>query len=218
MHLTHLYRYVTKLFEGIPELVVRKMQLKKGNMAAVVYMSNLVDKETIYNYILTPFLSESINDYDLFDLTLPFVKGKHIKKWKYVEQGLLNGKCIVFIDEYFKIFEFEVEGWPKRAIEDTKVESAIKSSHQGFVETSSENIALIRRYIPSRELKVKEYFVGDRAPVKVSVMYLGDVVSLQVIKEVEQRLELINIDTIINSGQLEELIEDNTTSPFPQFF
>ena len=209
---------LSKLFSEIPELVIRLLHLKSEQKAFIVYMSNLVDKDSINKYILSPILSEEISENDLYNLTLPFGQVKIIKRWIEIEQALLNGKCLLFVDNHSDVLEFEVQGWPKRAIEETKVESAIKSSHQGFVETSSENIALIRRYIPSRELKVKEYMVGERAPAKVSVVYLADVVSFQIITELEKRIKSIKIDAIVNSGQLEELIEDNSFSPFPQFF
>jgi spore germination protein len=104
----------------------------------------------------------------------------------------------------------------RRAIEEPTIETSLKSSHMGFTETSSKNIALIRRYISTRELKVKECTVGDRAGVKLSILYLADVANEDVVREMEYRLKSLKVDTIINTGELGELIEDNSFTPFPQ--
>jgi spore germination protein KA len=47
-------------------------------------------------------------------------------------------------------------------------------------------------------------------------MYLNGVASEAIVNEVKTRLLRINIDGILESGYIEELIEDNPRSPFPQ--
>ncbi|KPD09281.1 spore gernimation protein, partial [Aneurinibacillus migulanus] len=91
------------------------------------------------------------------------------------------------------------------------------SAHLGFIESASQNIALIRRYIPSRELKIKQFKIGTRGEVPVSLLYLADVVNPQLIRELENRIKLIDVDTVITTGEIEGFIEDNPYTPFPQF-
>ncbi|MEB8811919.1 spore germination protein, partial [Bacillus cereus] len=72
-------------------------------------------------------------------------------------------------------------------------------------------------YIPNRELVLKEVFIGSRGKTKVSILYLRDVASEDVLKELETRIQNIVVDSIINTGEIIEFIEDNPYSPFPQF-
>lgn len=76
----------------------------------------------------------------------------------------------------------DTQGWPQRAITDSQIEASLKGAHQAFVETGESNIALIRRYLSTSELKIKEYQVGERAPCKVSLLYMEDVTDPELIQ------------------------------------
>jgi spore germination protein len=116
-----------------------------------------------------------------------------------------------------KVYILDSKGWPQRTITDPQLESSLKGAHQGFLETGSQNIALIRRYLPHRELKIKEMTIGKRGKAKLWILYLADVAHPEVLKELETRIANVDIDSIINTGELVEFIEDNPYSPFPQF-
>lgn len=210
--------YLSMLFSGIPELIIRTFPLKIEQEAALVYMEGLVDKTAINTNILRPLLFQDWNEKDFWESSVTIGQIKKIEQWSDIEKSILNGKSILFIDKELTALEIETPGWPQRAITEPIVEPSIKSSHEGFTETGNQNIAMIRRYIPSRELKVKECTVGDRAGVKVSIIYLEDVANEDVLMEMENRIKSLKVDTILNTGALVELIEDTPFSPFPQLY
>ncbi|MCZ2970309.1 spore germination protein, partial [Acinetobacter baumannii] len=111
-----------------------------------------------------------------------------------IEQSLLHGKSILFINGQLSALELDTQAAPKRSIEEPTTESSIKSSHEGFNEVASDSLALIRRYIPNRELKVKEFTVGERATSKVFLLYLADVANENVVKEMASRIESVKVD------------------------
>ena len=84
--------------------------------------------------------------------------------------------------------QLDTKGWPQRSIEAAHNEIALKGAHQGFVETGTQNIAMIRRYSPHRELMIKEITIGIRSKTKISILYLKDVASEDVLKELETRI------------------------------
>lgn len=204
------------LFSGIPELITRTFSLKTGEEAALVYIDGLVDKTAINMDIIRPLLFQEWNEKDFWDSSVSIGQIKKIEKWSEIENALLNGKSILMIDKQIVALEIETPGWPQRDIQEPSVESSLKGSHQGFTETASQNIALVRRYIATRELKIKECTVGLRSNAKISILYLADVVNEKVVREVESRINSLKIDTILNTGELAELIEDNSYTPFPQ--
>jgi spore germination protein len=208
--------HLSRLFSGIPELSTRTFPLKTGQEAALVYMDGLVDKTAINMDILRPLLFQEWNEKDFWESSVSISQIKKIEKWSVIEQALLNGKSILFMDGQLTALELETQGWPQRGIQEPSIETSLRSSHQGFTETASQNIALIRRYIPTRELKVKECNVGERASAKLSILYLADVATEEVVREMECRIKSLKVDAILNTGVLEELIEDNSYTPFPQ--
>ncbi|MGZ4112872.1 MAG: spore germination protein, partial [Tumebacillaceae bacterium] len=170
----------------------------------------------INNNVLHPLMLDRSQDGDQEPLVT--VGGMYVVHlWRDVEKALFEGNSVLFRDGHADVHVFETKGWPQRAIEDPQVEASLKGAHQGFVETSSQNIALIRRYIPNRELKIKEITIGERGKVTLSVLYLADVAHPEVLTELEDRVRQVDVDAVLNTGELEEFIEDNPYSPFPQF-
>ncbi|HFK1717950.1 MULTISPECIES: spore germination protein [Bacillus cereus group] len=204
-----------KLFQQAPDLVIRQFQLVNESEAALIYLSGLTDNQSIHNNILSPLMHNS------FDISngLPVTIGdiQTIDTWNQVENAIFQGDSILLIHGQNTGYQLNTKGWPQRDITEPRNEISLKGTHQGFVETSSQNIALIRRYIPNKELILKEVLIGSRGKTKVSILYLRDVASQDVLKELETRIQNIKVDSIINTGEIIEFIEDNPYSPFPQF-
>ncbi|MED4097601.1 spore germination protein, partial [Peribacillus simplex] len=58
--------------------------------------------------------------------------------------------------------------------------------------------------------------VGKRSKKDLVVAYIKDIVDPELVQEVESRIKKIDIDNVPESGYVEQLIEDNYLSPFPQ--
>ncbi|WP_256720688.1 MULTISPECIES: spore germination protein [Paenibacillus] len=83
---------------------------------------------------------------------------EHIKpesKWDELKLNIMLGNSVLFIEGRSTAYVLDTKGLPKRAIEDPQQEPSLKGAHQGFIEIGSQNIAMIRRYIPDKELKLR---------------------------------------------------------------
>ncbi|MDF1512044.1 spore germination protein, partial [Robertmurraya sp. DFI.2.37] len=71
---------------------------------------------------------------------------------------------------------------------------------------------------PSRgpQLKIKTLKLGRYTQTTIALAYIEDLADETLIEESNQRLERIDIDGILESGYIEELIQDNSYTPFPQ--
>ncbi|NHW36055.1 spore germination protein [Paenibacillus aceris] len=206
---------IDAIFSNTPDLTVRFLEIKQtGKQAVLIYLEGLTDKNVINNHVIRPLINDSNIDGDAH-VTVGHVMTAIV--WSDVEDAILHGMSALFVDGRAEAQLFDTQGWPQRAIEDPKTEASLRGAHQGFVETSSQNIAMIRRYIPNRELKIKELIVGRRGKTKISILYLEDVANVAELHELEHRIKKLNIDSILYTGELNELIEDNYLSPFPQF-
>ena len=63
---------------------------------------------------------------------------------------------------------------------------------------------------------IKTISLGRRSKTDVAYVYIKGIASNELIEEVESRLASIDVDQIMESGQVEQWIQDNPTSPFPQ--
>ncbi|MDF2725861.1 MAG: spore germination protein [Paenibacillus sp.] len=216
--LAHNMAYLRSMFSQTPDLIVRELTIKhSGERAALVYLDGLADKSSINNDVLRPLQFESEKSDAVGGINVTIGQVHVFSAWWQIESAIFQGSSVLFIEGRAEAYALDTKGWPQRAIEDPQIEASLKGAHQGFVETGSQNIAMLRRYIPNRELKVKEIWVGERGKTKVCVLYLDDVTHPELLQELLDRIQQLNVDTIINTGELAELIEDNPYSPFPQF-
>ncbi len=204
------------LFSETPDLIVRFIEIKQtGGQGALIYLDGLVDKNAINNNVLSPLIYETGDAGS--DITVTVGHVKTVNTWSQIESAIFQGYSILLVDNRTEALLFNTQGWPQRAIEDPNLETSLKGAHLGFVETSSQSIALIRLHIPDRNLKIKELIVGRRGKTKISIVYLEDIAHPEVLQELEDRINKLDVDAIISSGELAELIQDNPFSPFPQF-
>lgn len=208
-------RRLGELLPGMDDLTVRRLRIRStGTPAALVYIEGLTDKNAINNNVLKPLLQANDPDSEA-----PMTIGRvgRLRKWTDIVSAVLKGKSVLFVDGSLEARVLGTEGWPQRAIEDPQLEASLRGAHQGFVETIEQNVALIRRYLPNRELRFKNLYVGRRGDTRISIAYLADIANPDLLREVEDRIGRLDIDVVINTGELAELIEDNPYSPFPQF-
>lgn len=205
------------VFCDTPDLIVRKLVIKQTqSRAALVYLSGVTDSKAIFSHVLHPLIFESGNEKREADLWVSLGHIKEASTWQEIENAILNGECVLFVDKRTDTYIYDTPNYPKRAIEDTPIESSLSGAHVGFTETVGDNVALIRKQIHNRELKIKELTVGERGKSKLSILYLADVVNPAVLTELEDRIQKVDVDSVINAGTLAEYIEDNPFSPFPQ--
>ncbi|MBE5105862.1 spore germination protein [Bacillus thuringiensis] len=204
------------IFRQSPDLVIRQFQMTvDGLAAALVYLSGLADKQLIQNNVLSPLMNSDFNANTELPITLGQIKIIHT--WNEIENAILEGDSVLLFNGQTTAHQLDTKGGPQRNIEDAHNEIALKGAHQGFIETGAQNIAMIRRYIPHRELMIKELVIGMRSKTKISILYLKDVASEEVLNELETRIQRITVDAVASNGELVEFIEDNPYSPFPQF-
>ena len=129
---------------------------------------------------------------------------------------ILSGETMLFIDGSTKAIMISSRGWPMRGVSEPVAETLLRGPRDGFNETLKVNITLIRRRIKDPKFKVKYMQVGTKSKTDIALMYLDDKVNRQVLEELQKRLSKINIEAILESSYIEELIEDDNYSPFPQ--
>ncbi len=96
-------------------------------------------------------------------------------------------------------------------------EVAMIGPKDSFNESLRTNTALIRRRVRDTRMKVVQLRIGTRSKTDVALMYIEDLAKDEVVKEIKKQLDELNIDGIFDSGMLEQLMEQDSKSPFPQY-
>ena len=130
--------------------------------------------------------------------------------------SILSGDIIIIIDGFDQFVGVGAKNWPNRGIAEPEGEVTIRGSREGFTELIRFNTALLRRRCKDPNLVIKGTKVGKRSQTGIAYAYIKGIVNPNLVDEVERRLNSIDIDAIVDSGQLEQLIQDNYLTPFPQ--
>ncbi|WP_462409967.1 spore germination protein [Neobacillus sp. Marseille-QA0830] len=188
---------------------------------ALVYIDGLVDIKIVQDFLLEHLIDTSSNSEttDSFqyvkDHLIAIGSITTIQNWNQVFDNLLSGNTVVFIDGYTKAISAETKGWEKRSISSPQTQLSIKGPQDAFTETLRTNTALIRRRIKSPNLWIESMKLGKVSQTDISMMYIKGIANEKIVEEVRKRLNRINIDDILDSGYIEQLIEDQTWTTFP---
>lgn len=155
-------------------------------------------------------LFESINN------TIPNSKVKIIDKYDDIFYHLASGFTCVFVDGYNKAMALETKGSLDRSITDASSEPSLKGPKDCFIENILTNIGLIRKRIKDPNLYFEETKVGRRTKTKVVIGYIKDIVDEEKVDLLKKKLEKIDIDGIIDSNYITELLTDNQKSFLPR--
>ena len=216
-------QYINDTFKDCDDIVKRKFTVENNDLY-VVYTDNIVDGETIENFILTNLLArkeivvEDGNDKlkMLMEKSIGVAELSDAKTFKEVFDAILLGDTAVLMDGCSYALIASTKGWPSRGVSKAETEVVVQGPKDAFFEVGSQNVVLIRRRIRDTRLKVKRMRIGVRSKTDVAIMYVDDIARPQIIKETLRKLENINIDGIFDCGNIEQMIEKNWLSPFPQ--
>jgi spore germination protein len=221
--------YIENAFKDSQDTVKRKISLGESLQlqAYVVYIDLITDVESIDEFLLKGFLLDpsiisniSEEGPDLREI----IKNSGIQKIDVTEvetiekalDGILAGDTVMFFDGCDVAFEASTRKYPTRGVSKTESETVVQGSKESFTEVFRFNTALIRKRIRDTRLKVKQFKIGRRTKTNAAAMYMEDIVRPEVLEEVTKRIEQIDIDGIFDVGYIDQLLEKNYLSPFPQ--
>ena len=217
-----------------------KLNIKgKEYNSLLLFIDGMIDSESINNFILRPLMAKDNNltkqnpsvvtnnitvrrvkkfnleDY-IYNSLVPQNTIKKVYDFEEAFSSVNMGDCALFIDTLSLAFVIDVKGFESRSISEPKNEVVVRGSQESFVEKLRTNTSMIRRLISNENLIIESTSVGKVSKTKVAICYIKTIANSDLIAEVKYRINNLDVDNIISSGQLEQLIQDNSSLTFPQ--
>ncbi len=120
--------------------------------------------------------------------------------------------CIIYNKQ---ILAVETKQNLDRSISTPITENSIKGPKDAFTENYQSNIGLIRKRIKSEKLVLEENKIGRKSKTKVGIMYVSDIARKELVTYVKDKLKKIDIDAILDSNYIMEILEDSNKTSFP---
>jgi spore germination protein len=210
-----------------PDVVIRRLKSEgSGLEAAIIYIDGLANPETIQEHVIKPLLQEVAGTgihpgtaSTVNKIMQSIVTAANLKEFYTLDECIpevLSGSTALLFEGSAKALILSSPGWQKRSPSEPISEPSVRGARDGFVETLQENIVRLRRRIKDPNFTIIKLKIGRRTKNGVAVTYIRNIANQELVKEVLRRIKRIDIDGVITSGTLEQLIEDNFMSPFPQ--
>ncbi|MEG2283214.1 MAG: spore germination protein [Bacilli bacterium] len=210
-----------KIDTGNSSDFIYKKIIIKGTNIMLVFNDVLTSSENINQFILKN-IATTIDDnlpintsiYNRLFNTLPGNNIKKINTYPDLLDSLYNGYAILIIDKD-NIMAIEVRASLDRGIPDATSEQSIQGPKDAFTENFNKNLGLIRKRLKSNKLWLDDFNIGSISKTKVGILYIKNIAEDKLIKEVTDKLNKINIDGIIDSGYIKEMISNDKQNFFP---
>ena len=212
-------RMLRTIYANCSDVVYRSFTIGGKTRALLMYIEGLSDNEAIEESVISPLMQmqtgENFRLKELIQQNIFVSDAKEITSFAQCVQYLSNGYPLLLQDREPSALAMGLTKWDKRAIDEPTAEVGIRGPREGFTETLRVSTSQIRRIIKSPRLKMEAMCIGEYTQTKVVVAYIEGIADQTLVAEVKNRLNRIRIDGILESGYIEEMIEDNPYSPFP---
>lgn len=211
---------IRSIYTDCYDLILRTFYISGRVRAVLIYIDGMSNIEELDENVLSVLMQEStaeFNDINIFmDMKLSVSDVNEVTTFSDCVHQISSGKPVILINGSNIGFSLGLAKWEKRSIEESKSESVVRGPREAFIETLNVNTSMLRRKIRSPELKMRTIEIGQFTRTNVVVAYMEGIAEKNLIEEVQTRLARIKIDGILESGMVEEMIEDHPYSPFPQ--
>lgn len=219
--------YIKELLEGNEDFEFREFHIFGQFRAFICYFTGQANTTEISTDILKPLMyppnhlkEKTLDKSNLLNILITEVlyhgKVTTETKWANLIQSMLFGETLVLIEGQKEAIQVGTSKRKERSIGQPETEQVIIGPREGFIEQIETNISLLRYRLPTPDFRVKTIQVGKLTKTKIAICYLEGIARPELVTEVENRLSKIETDAILGAGFIEQFIEDNPWSPFPQ--
>ncbi|KJF27576.1 hypothetical protein TZ02_07270 [Clostridium aceticum] len=217
-----------EFFHNNEGLIIRPFKIKtyKNHKAFIAYIDGLIHMEAIEDNVLKPLMKEDITQQlhyitcktiadTLISEVITSVNSFTVKQLDETVFQLLKGAAIVFIEDSPTAIVVPAQNWETRSVAEPSGEAVVRGPREGFNEDLYTNITLIRRKMKNTKLKFEFITRGIYSNTELAICYIEGLADEEILRELKARIERVSIDAVLESGYIEEFIEDQPLSPFP---
>lgn len=208
------------------DIVMRRFTIraKKPVEAVILYLDGMIDNSLIDENVLKPLMQNSCfnNAKEPETITASYIKSDLllvgsidiVPSPNEAIDHFLSGDTVLLVDGSREALSISLRAWDKRNVEEPKTETVVRGPREGFTETMRTNTSMLRRKIKNPDFTMETIKIGSRTKTDVCIVYIRGLADPKLIEEIRRRLGRIKTDAILDSGYVEQFIEDAPYSIF----
>lgn len=179
--------------------------LTEINNFKLAYFNSLIDQKKLETVVFPALTKNQVP-----------IQAEIINRLNESEHKLLVGQCLIRDNESGFDYLLDIKKVISRAINPPETEATIIGPQLGFNENIDENINLVRNFLQTSSLVVQEFFVGKVAKKKIYLLFIQKIANEEHVSEITKRLNQVDLNFLIDSHYLEQVLTDQPYSIFPQ--
>lgn len=182
----------------------------------LIYIDNLVNDQVLNDHIISNLQKKSVDTPDTIKAALSIPEINASTRLDVIVKSIVTGSVLIHMEGHSEVIMANIPKRESRSLSAPENESQVIGAQVGFNESISTNISLIRRYIVSPDLCNEKFTIGKRTNISIALLYINGIANEQMVNTLRQRITDLDIDAILDSAVLAEMIDDNSMSAFPQ--
>ncbi|WP_145410584.1 spore germination protein [Paenibacillus xylanexedens] len=224
---------IKETFGKNADVHLREFTIRGTNTrAAVMFTEGLVDVNLMDEHLIKSLMFEGVpeqsqgefvqhNNADflasyLKEQLLPVSQVQETKSLQELAIAVLLGKNALLVDGLPGAMLIGTAKGKTRGVDEPLSEGLLRGPRIGFTEELSDNTGILRRHGSNQSLFIEKFEVGSRVKKDLAIAYIQDIADPKLVAEVQKRVKEMDMDDMLESGYVEQLIEDSTLSPFQQ--
>lgn len=215
--------------------IVKRLKKETNNLSDIIYREKFINKKRIYIIYNEPLVSsDKISDFIVRSLTN--IGSEHISSksvFKKIKNDISNfkvstiktyndlcfymhaGFTIILVEGENEGLVLETKADIRRSVDTPNAENAMRGARDSFIEDYQTNLGLIKKRIKTNDLWISPTNLGRKTNTQIAVLAIHNIVKPQLVDKIQEQLDKIDIDGVITSDTIKNLIEKENKSPFP---
>ncbi len=210
------------IFKDDDTIIFRWFENQHNNLIklCIIFVDGMINSEIVNENIIRPIVSSNTlkSDKTIVDrLCNKIIVSNNVEKTRSLSKlvsSIVNGDTVLLTEGSKDALIISSKGWQTRSIEEPETEKTLRGPREGFTESLLINLSLLRRKLKTSDLKFKYRTIGVRSNTKVCICYIQGIANEKILQELYRRLDAINIDGLLDSGYIQEIIRDRPFSLF----
>lgn len=198
---------------NLDNIIYRKKRILHKNIY-IIYIDALISSDKISDFVMRSLNHIYIPTYNNIINKISNFKYKELTTYKDLIYYLNSGFTILMIDKD-KYIALETRRDLSRGVSTPVTENTARGPLDSFTENIEANIGLLKRRIKSNDLWIKKYKLGKYTETMTCLVYIKSIAKKDIVDKVDNLINNINIDGIIASGTIRNLIEQENKNLFP---
>ncbi len=220
---------LTPDFQNNTDYATRLLRLGTDSprRAVLLYFGSLIDSDLLHQEVLKPLMqmnrvespsAQAKLDWVIYieQSVIPLEKVSVCSEVSEIKKQILSGYVALLIEGETQCLLISIPRNLSRSIEPSPAEFVFRGPRDAFVEDIQINMGLVRKRLKMADLEMTSFVLGAKTSTKCILMYIKGIAKNELVQEVTNRIASVKTDSIFESGQLEELLEERPLSPFNQ--